>query len=219
MSSILVGRTRARSQAVQLLFQASFLQRDVFDLLADGDYVLEDGPLEPYAEQIARGVARSQLTIDRLLTAVSVNWKLERMPLVDRAMMGVAIHEMFDEEDIPVNVAISEAVELAKVYGTDDSSSFINGVLGRIARLAQDNPGVPLAKLADCATGAADEPVGSETVVPEARDGAAQDAGEADEYSVDDVPPMSRTQRIVLLVVAAILVAGIIGLVAYWGSF
>ena len=154
MSSILVGRTRARSQAIQLLFQSSFLQRDVFDLLADGDYVLEDGPLDPYAEQIARGVARSQLAIDRLLTAVSMNWKLERMPLVDRAMMGVAIHEMFDEEDVPVNVAISEAVELAKVYGTDDSSSFVNGVLGRIARLAQENPDVSLAKLASCVTGA-----------------------------------------------------------------
>lgn len=146
-SSIFVGRTRARSQAIQILFQAQFKGVDPFDLIADeSSYVLDDGPADAYALQLVRGVAKSQLAIDRLLSAVSTNWNLNRMPLVDRIIMAIAIHEMFDE-DTPTSVAISEAVEIAKVYGTDDSSSFVNGILGRIARLAQAHPDVDMGRL------------------------------------------------------------------------
>ena len=148
MSSILVGRTRARSQAIQLLFQAEIQGVDVFDLLAGGSYVLEDGPLDEYGEQIARGVARTRLSIDRLIAGVSQNWNLSRMPLVDRTIMSVAIHEMFDEPEVPTSVAISEAVEISKVYGTDDSSSFVNGVLGRVARMAEEHPDMSLGQIA-----------------------------------------------------------------------
>lgn len=148
MSSILVGRTRARSQAIQLLFQAEIQGVDVFDLLASGSYVLEDGPLDEYGEQLARGVGRTRLAIDRLIAGVSQNWNLSRMPLVDRTIMGVAIHEMFDEPEVPTSVAISEAVEISKVYGTDDSSSFVNGVLGRVARMAEEHPEMSLAQIA-----------------------------------------------------------------------
>jgi N utilization substance protein B len=70
------------------------------------------------------------------------------MPRVDRCIMAVALYEMFFVDDIPVSVSINEAVELSKVYGTDDSFSFVNGILGRVARLADENPGVPMAELA-----------------------------------------------------------------------
>ncbi len=148
MSSIIVGRTRARSQAIQVVFQAEVQSVDVFDLLEGGEYVLDDGPIDPYAMQLARGVAVNRIAIDRLVGAVSHNWNLSRMPLVDRCIMGVAIYEMFCEDGVPMSVAISEAVELSKVYGTDDSSSFVNGILGRVAKLAEANPGLPLAQLA-----------------------------------------------------------------------
>ena len=148
MSSILVGRTRARSQAIQLLFQADVQAIDVFDLLARGDYALEDGPLDDYAAELARGVATNRIAIDRLIGAVSHNWNLNRMPLVDRSIMAIAIYEKFYEEGVPESVAISEAVELSKVFGTDDSSAFVNGILGRISKLSAASPELSLAQLA-----------------------------------------------------------------------
>lgn len=150
-NNIIVGRTRARSQAIQVLFQAEIQGVDVFDLLQKGEYALDDGPLDKYADILARGVAVNRLAIDRLLANVSHNWNLSRMPLVDRCVMSVAVYEMFCVERVPTSVAISEAVELSKVYGTDDSSSFVNGVLGRVARLAEANPEMPLARVAQIA--------------------------------------------------------------------
>ncbi len=154
MSNIIVGRTRARSQAIQILFQAEIQGIDVFDLLEKGEYALDDGPLDKYANELARGVAVNRLAIDRLLDNVSHNWNLSRMPLVDRCVMGVAVFEMFGVERVPTSVAISEAVELSKVYGTDDSSSFVNGILSRVARLAEENPDLPLARIAQLAASA-----------------------------------------------------------------
>lgn len=147
-SSIIVGRTRARSQAIQVLFQAEIQGVDVFDLLERNEYALEDGPIDKYALTLARGVAVNRIAIDRLVGGVSHNWNLSRMPLVDRCVMAVAVYEMFCEEAVPSSVAINEAVELSKVYGTDDSSSFVNGILGRVATLAAANPDAPLAVLA-----------------------------------------------------------------------
>ena len=160
MSNIIEGRTRARSQAIQILFQAEIQGVDVFDLLQRGEYALDDGPLDKFADALARGVAVNRLAIDRLLASVSHNWNLSRMPLVDRCVMSVAVYEMFCVERVPTSVAISEAVELSKVYGTDDSSSFVNGILGRVARLAEANPELPLARVAQLAAAdAAGEPV------------------------------------------------------------
>ena len=184
MSSIFVGRTRARSQAIQILFQAEVQGIDVFDLIDSGSYALDDGPLEKYAEQLARGVARSRLSIDRLIAGVSQNWNLSRMPLVDRTIMGIAIHEVFDEPEVPTSVAISEAVEISKVYGTDDSSSFVNGVLGRVARLADEHPDATLGQIAALAAedGGAQE---DDAQQGGAEEGHAADADAQDECAAD----------------------------------
>ena len=151
MSSILVGRTRARSQAIQLIFQAEIQGVDVFDLLERGEYALDDGPLDDYAAELARGVATNRIAIDRLIGSLSHNWNLSRMPLVDRAVMSISIFEVMCEDDVPQSVAISEAVELSKVYGTDDSSAFVNGILGRVSVLTRANPELSLAQLASLA--------------------------------------------------------------------
>lgn len=169
MSGIIVGRTRARSQAIQIVFQADVQGVDVFDLLAGGEYALDDGPAAEYALTLARGVAVNRLAIDRLMGSVSRNWDLARMPLVDRCVMAVAMYEMFCEPEVPASVAISEAVELSKVYGTDDSSAFVNGILGRVARLAEANPGTSLPELARLvASGEAAEPGSAEAAPAEA---------------------------------------------------
>ena len=129
------GRTRARSQALQLLFQAEALGRSVADVLA-GDYLLSKGPLDPYARELALGVSDNLERIDSALRAVSSNWRLERMPGPDRNLLRLAVYEMrFPSEDRQdTAVVINEAVEVAKAYGTDESAGFVNGVLGRIAR-------------------------------------------------------------------------------------
>lgn len=148
MSTFIVGRTRARSQAIQIVFQAEVQGVDVFDLLEAGEYALDEGPIDKYADKLARGVAVNRIAIDRLISSVSHNWNLSRMPLVDRCIMSIAIYEMFCVEVVPRSVSINEAVELSKVYGTDDSSSFVNGILGRVSRLMDANSDVPLARLA-----------------------------------------------------------------------
>ena len=125
-------RTIARAQALQLLFQAEATGRDVEDVLA-GDYALEEGPLDPYGEELALGASGMLPAIDDLLERISPNWGLERMPAVDRNLLRLAIYEMVAIDEVDVAVAIDEAVVLAKAYGTDESSRFVNGVLGRVA--------------------------------------------------------------------------------------
>ena len=149
MAYLIAGRTRARSQAIQLLFQAQVQDIDVFDLLAGGVYALEDGPLDPFGEELARGVAVNRISIERMLDNISRMWSYARMPMVDRCIMSVALFEMFCQDETPVSVAINEAVELAKAYAGDDSSAFVNGILGNVAKLAEAEPGISLAALAN----------------------------------------------------------------------
>lgn len=175
MSSIIVGRTRARSQAIQVLFQAEVQGVDVFDLLRGGEFALDDGPIDEFAERIARGVAVNRIAIDRLIGGLAHNWNLSRMPLVDRCVMSVAVYEIFCEEEVPTSVAISEAVELSKVYGTDDSSSFVNGILGRVARLVEENPEAALPVLARMVGAAEAEQAEDEPPCEDAADGEACD--------------------------------------------
>ena len=129
------GRTLARSQALQLLFQAEMLGVGVDEVLA-GDYLLSKGPLVPYAAELARGVQAYRDRIDSALRVVSSNWKLDRMPGPDRNLLRLAVYEMRFQTADPIETAvvINEAVEVAKAYGTDESAGFVNGVLGRIAR-------------------------------------------------------------------------------------
>ena len=138
------GRTLARSQALQILFQAEVRGESVADVLA-GDFTLSKGPLADYAVEIARGVDANRERIDSALRAVSANWSLERMPGADRNLLRIAVYEMrfLTDEEVSDAIVINEAVELAKAYGTDQSASFVNGVLGKIAR-SEELPGEDL---------------------------------------------------------------------------
>jgi N utilization substance protein B len=86
-----------------------------------------------FANEIVRSYAHHQDVIDELIRASSHHWRLERMPIVDRNVLRVAIVELRDMEDIPKRVTLNEAVELAKRFGSEGSGSFVNGVLDRIA--------------------------------------------------------------------------------------
>lgn len=127
-------RTQNRMQALQLLFQADALDISVCDLIDQGSYALEDGPLDEYGRMLAQGIEEHIPQLDEQINSMAKNWDISRMPKVDKCIMRIALYEMQYVDEIPVNVAISEAVEIAKIYGTDESSKFINGLLGNIAR-------------------------------------------------------------------------------------
>ena len=127
------GRTLARSQALQLLFQAEATGRTVYEVL-EGDYALSEGPLDPFGEMLARGADDMRSDLDAVIEATSSNWSISRMSSVDRNLLRLAIYEMLEVDEVAVAVTIDESVELAKAYGSDESYRFINGLLGRVAR-------------------------------------------------------------------------------------
>jgi N utilization substance protein B len=92
---------------------------------------------DPFTEVLVRGVGEHQDEIDELIRTHSRGWKLERMPAVDRAVLRLGIYELFYQPDVPTATVISEAVELAKRFSTDESGRFVNGMLSAIAKLAR----------------------------------------------------------------------------------
>ena len=104
----------------------------------------EDGPLPEYALALVRGVEAHRCAIDGHLSATSENWSLVRMPIVDRSILRLATYEMMYVDDVPTSVTINEAVELAKDFGGEDESPrFVNGVLGRIAKILDEEKAAP----------------------------------------------------------------------------
>lgn len=86
-----------------------------------------------FATELVKGVTENLSVIDKLLTAKSKNWSLVRMARVDLCILRIAIFELLYRSDIPKNVTINEAIEVAKKFGTEDSPSFVNGILDEIA--------------------------------------------------------------------------------------
>ena len=126
-------RHKARRQALQIMYQREVTGEGVSRILDEESYSREEGELEPYARDLALGTEQALPDIDRILGAISEHWTVMRMPLVDRNILRIATFELANSADVPPSVAINEAVELAKVYGGEDSSKFVNGVLGKVA--------------------------------------------------------------------------------------
>jgi transcription antitermination factor NusB len=137
-----MGKRRgSRGLAVQVLFHMEINGGDVDEAL---DLILQNfgasRRLGTFARELLAGVVEHSAEIERFIIAASEHWRLERMPLVDRSILKVAVFEMGWRDDIPPKVSIDEAVEIGKIYGGEDSPSFINGVLDRIlAMLKAEN--------------------------------------------------------------------------------
>lgn len=86
-----------------------------------------------FAAELVKGVAEHATELDELISSHAKDWKIDRMPVIDRNLLRMALFEMLYLEDVPAPVAINEAVELAKIYSTEDSSRFVNGLLGTIS--------------------------------------------------------------------------------------
>ena len=127
-------RSAARRKALQILFQSEITGQDYTRILTEGFCVDEVGVPCDYTRLLLEGVQANCRQIDELITQISENWSLERMPLVDRSILRIATFEMLFVDEVPYSVSINEAVELAKRFGGEDESSrFVNGVLGKIA--------------------------------------------------------------------------------------
>lgn len=128
-------RTSARRSTVQVLYTSEIQDERPTVLIETGRCLEEDGPLSDYAIALIKGVEEKMGDIDARLEESSDNWPVSRMPVVDRSILRIAVYEMLYVDDVPVSVAINEAVELAKAFGGEDESPrFVNGVLGKIAR-------------------------------------------------------------------------------------
>ena len=135
-------RRKAREGALSVLYSGDITEKDALGIVEDGSYPAEEITLSDYAERLVSGVTSNVEEIDARLAATSENWSVDRMPVVDRVILRMAVYEMLYVDEVPVSVAINEVVELAKVYGgEDDSSRFVNGVLGRIARAEEAGEG------------------------------------------------------------------------------
>ena len=129
-------RRQAREMAMQALY---FLDEQAGDpeqalALFCGNFA-PPRKTRPFFEELVRGVQRTRAVIDAIVETYSDNWKVFRMPRVDRNVIRVAVYEMLWIEDIPAKVTINEAIDIGKRFGTEDSGAFINGILDRI-RLA-----------------------------------------------------------------------------------
>ena len=132
----MLERRRARHQALHILYQREITEDTVGRILEDASYSVEEGELTGFAREVLTGVEAHQARLDRIIEEISENWALSRMPLVDRSILRLAVYEMLYRTDVPDSVAINEAVEMAKVYGGEDSSKFVNGILGRLSDVA-----------------------------------------------------------------------------------
>ena len=129
----MLERTRARRQALQILYQRDITGENVNRILGLKTYSVEDGEPDEYCRELVAGVEKYLIGLDEMIGEVSENWAVSRMPFVDRNILRIATYEILYDAEVPPSVAINEAVELAKVYGGEDSSKFVNGVLGKIA--------------------------------------------------------------------------------------
>ncbi|MGH9281746.1 MAG: transcription antitermination factor NusB [Acidimicrobiales bacterium] len=122
------SRRESRERALSLLYEAEVKDLAPADLLAEL-------PLraEPFVADLVRGVGTHRERIDELIGRFAIDWTLERMPAIDRNLLRLAVYELLERPDVPLGAVISEAVELAKRYSTDESGRFVNGVLAAVA--------------------------------------------------------------------------------------
>jgi len=137
--SNLRSRPAARDRALQFLFGLDFTKY-AWEAEIEGFWELH--PARPsvkrYAEALIRGVCERQEELDQAISEALEHWSLDRIGYIERAVLRIALHEMRHREDVPANVAINEAVELAKRFGAEDAPRFVNGVLDRLRKQMED---------------------------------------------------------------------------------
>jgi N utilization substance protein B len=143
----MASRHRAREYALQILYQAEAAGSTAMAEVLPQFWAQSEAPLEvrDFAERLARGAFAALGEIDALLDENLENWRLERLAIVERSILRLAVFEFLHEPDTPRVVVIDEAIELAKRFGGEDSGHFVNGILDALRKRleAAGDPGAP----------------------------------------------------------------------------
>jgi N utilization substance protein B len=133
-------RHRAREAAVQMLYQWE-VGRSSLDEVLETFWLHEDSPVaaladdhRAFAQKLAAGVVDTVANVDPVIAESAEHWRIERMNVVDRLILRLAVYEFLHQPDTPARVIINEALELARTFSNDDSVRFINGILDAIRR-------------------------------------------------------------------------------------
>lgn len=129
MSAGVGSRREARERALSLLYEAEQKGSSPDEILSGLPV-----PAEEFVADLVAGVGAHRDEADELIRRFAKGWTIERMPVIDRTLLRMGTYELGHRPDVPTAAVISEAVELAKRFSTDDSGKFVNGLLGRIAR-------------------------------------------------------------------------------------
>lgn len=134
-----MGRRQSRELALQMLFAAEFDQNDIRNA---GLMVIQtsdaDSESKDFAKELFIGVLSSLDELDSIISKFLENWKLDRLFIIDRSILRLSLYELKKIPDTPASVVIDQAVRMAKKFGNDDSSKFINGILGAIFRAGNE---------------------------------------------------------------------------------
>ena len=136
----MAARSKARKRALDVLYESDIRSGDAREILVSRTEQA-DPPVGEYAAVLVEGVLANRSRIDEVIETYAQGWEIGRMPAVDRNILRIALFEILFQSEIDTAVAIDEAVELAKALSTDDSPSYINGLLGRVAPLARSLTG------------------------------------------------------------------------------
>lgn len=126
---MMMKRRKAREKALQSLFQIDRSQIEPKEAI---DFALDENKSDPFLEELVMGTIANLEQIDKVISENLENWTFGRLGNVDRAILRIATYEMIFLDDIPHSVSMNEAIELAKEFGDDDSSKFVNSVLSKI---------------------------------------------------------------------------------------
>lgn len=134
-----MGRKLARESAMKLLFQMGinddFTSESIDIFLSNNEFSNDE---REYIVDTINKVVENLVTIDSKIEKYALGWKINRIPKVDLSILRIAIYEILFRSDIPVEVSINEAIDISKKYSTNESSKFINGLLGSVARDGND---------------------------------------------------------------------------------
>lgn len=127
------ARSKARKRALDILFASEMRRENAVEAL-DRAIAELDGPTNAYTATLVRGVVEHLARIDELISSYAEGWTIDRMPAVDRNVLRLGVFEVLYLDDVPDAVAVSEALAMVRDLSTDESPTFVNGILGNIVR-------------------------------------------------------------------------------------
>ncbi len=126
----MLKRREAREKALFYLYQSDLLDIDVDELIKMD--LKNKKNIDQFTLKLVKGVKNNFENLNEIINLHSSNWQIDRMSILDRNMLRIALYEIMFEQEIPLKVTINEAIEISKKYGTNESGKFVNGILGKV---------------------------------------------------------------------------------------